>query len=143
GPALSSCRRTTRNACLASRCAPLPPEGKRMSTLSREEIAGRLKQLPSLPGVVSELLSSFGQDDIDVDIIAQQIARDQALAARVLRVANSSFSGLQNRVSTIQEAVTVLGFRAVRSMVVAVGMSGTFRHEQCPEFDARIYLRHG
>lgn len=114
-----------------------------MTTLSREEISSQLKQLPSLPGVVSELLSSFGQDDLDVDIVAQQIARDQALAARVLRVANSSFYGLQNRVLTIQEAVTVLGFRAVRSMVVAVGMSGTFRHEKCPEFDAKVYLRHG
>lgn len=114
-----------------------------MSTLRREDVAARLKQLPSLPNVVSELLSSFTAEDIDVDMIARQIARDQALTARVLRVANSSFYGLQNRVATIQEAVTVLGFRAVRSMVVAVGMSGAFRHEQCPEFDDQVYLRHG
>lgn len=114
-----------------------------MTLLNREDISARLKQLPSLPSVVSELLSSFSGDDFNVDLIAQQISRDQALTARVLRVANSSFYGLQHRVGTIQEAVTVLGFRAVRSMVVAVGMSGAFRPERCPEFDAKVYLRHG
>lgn len=111
--------------------------------LLRDDVAARLKQLPSLPNVVADLLSSFSNEEIDVDGIAQQIARDQALTARVLRVANSSFYGLQNRVGTIQEAVTILGFRAVRSMVVAVGMSGAFRHDLCPEFDAKTYLRHG
>jgi len=114
-----------------------------MTTLRREDVAAHLKQLPSLPNVVAELLSSFSAEDVDVDLIARQIARDQALTARVLRVANSSFYGLQHRVGTIQEAVTVLGFRAVRSMVLAVGMSGAFRHDKCPEFDAKIYLRHG
>ena len=111
--------------------------------LLKDEVAARLRQLPSLPNVVADLLSSFSTEDVDVDSIAQQIVRDQALTARVLRVANSSFYGLQNRVGTIQEAVTILGFRAVRSMVVAVGMSGAFRHDLCPEFDPQAYLRHG
>jgi putative nucleotidyltransferase with HDIG domain len=114
-----------------------------MSTLTREQVVGRLNQLPSLPSAVSELLSSFGNEDVDVDHIAAQIARDQGLTARVLRVANSSFYGLQSKVGTINEAVVVLGFRAVRSMVLAVGMSGAFRGDQCPGFDARSYLRHG
>jgi len=113
-----------------------------MSKLTREQVAARLKQLPSLPAAVTELLASFDNEDIDVTRIAHQIAHDQGLTARVLRVANSSFYGLQSRVGTINEAVVVLGFRAVRSMVLAVGMSGAFRIDQCPGFDARAYLRH-
>jgi putative nucleotidyltransferase with HDIG domain len=114
-----------------------------MTQLHREEVIARLKQLPSLPSAVSEVLASFANEDIDVDKVAQQIARDQGLAARVLRVANSSFYGLQTKVGTIHEAVVILGFRAVRSMVLAVGMNGVFRVEQCPGFDAPGYLRHG
>ena len=113
-----------------------------MSTLPREKIAARLQQLPSLPQAVSELLSSFANDDVDVDHIARLIARDQALTARTLRVANSSFYGLQSKVSTIQEAVVVLGFRAVRSMVLAVGMNSAFNVELCRGFDLRGYQRH-
>ena len=114
-----------------------------MEALKRDQVVTRLKQLPSLPSAVSELLASFSSDDVDVDHIASQIARDQGLTARVLRVANSSFYGLQSKVGTIHEAVVVLGFRAVRSMVLAVGMSGSFRGDHCPGFDAPGYLRHG
>lgn len=114
-----------------------------MNTLDRAQIVARLKQLPSLPAAVSELLASFENEDVDVSRIAQLIGRDQGLTARVLRVANSSFYGLQSRVSTINEAVVVLGFRAVRSMVLAVGLSGTFRGDQCKGFDALAQLRHG
>lgn len=114
-----------------------------MTQLSREQVIARLKQLPSLPSAVSDVLASFGSEDVDVDTVAQQIARDQALTARVLRVANSSFYGLQTKVGTINEAVVILGFRAVRSMVLAVGMAGAFRLDQCHGFDGPAYLRHG
>lgn len=114
-----------------------------MTALSPEQVSARLKQLPSLPSAVSELLSSFANEDVDVEQISRLIARDQGLTARVLRVANSSFYGLQCKVGTINEAVVVLGFRAVRSMVMAVGMNGAFRVDHCPGFDARAYFRHG
>lgn len=113
-----------------------------MNQLNRDQVVAQLKQLPSLPAAVTELLTSFSKEEVDISQIAHQIACDQGLTARVLRVANSSFYGLQSRVGTINEAVVVLGFRAVRSMVLAVGMSGAFRPAQCPGFDAPAYLRH-
>ena len=113
-----------------------------MSTLQSEQIVARLKALPALPTVVAELLASFGNEDVDIGRLAEQISHDQALTARLLRVANSSFYGLQSRISTINEAVVVLGFRAVRSMVLAVGVSGVFRADQCPGFDPQLYIRH-
>jgi putative nucleotidyltransferase with HDIG domain len=113
-----------------------------MSMLQTEEVVTRLKLLPTLPTVVAELLASFGREDVDIGLLAQQISHDQALTARLLRVANSSFYGLQSRISTSNEAVVVLGFRAVRSMVLAIGVSGVFRAEHCPGFDPRANIRH-
>ena len=113
-----------------------------MSPLDRIQVLARLRDIPALPSAVSELLASFHNDDVDVSTIAHQISRDQALTARVLRVANSSFYGLQSKVGTIGEAVVVLGFRAVRSMVLAVGINSALRVERCPGFDALGYLRH-
>jgi putative nucleotidyltransferase with HDIG domain len=112
-----------------------------MSALNRDQVVAHLKQLPSLPSVVSELLASFADEDVDIGKIARQIALDQGLTARVLRVANSSFYGLQRKVGTINDAVAMLGFRAVRSMVLAVGVNGAFRTDQCPRFDGPTYLR--
>lgn len=64
-----------------------------ISPVSADEVVARLKQLPSLPSAVSELLASFNDDDVEIDAIARLIAKDQGLSARVLRVANSPFYG--------------------------------------------------
>jgi putative nucleotidyltransferase with HDIG domain len=113
-----------------------------MTTLNRDQVLGHLKQLPSLPAAVADLLASFDNEDIDIAVISKLIARDQGLTARVLRIANSSFYGLQHKVGSINEAVVVLGFRAIRSMVLAVGINGVFRVDHCAGFDPQAYLRH-
>ena len=114
-----------------------------MTQLKPEQVLACLQALQALPAVVTELLISFDNEDVDIAALTRRIACDQALAARLLRVANSSFYGLQTRVSTINEALVVLGFRAVRSMVIAMGVSGVFRADQCPGFEVQSHIRHG
>lgn len=111
--------------------------------LTRDQVLAQLKSLPSLPAVMADLLASMTQEEVDVEHLARQISRDQALTARVLRVANSSFYGLQKKVGSINDAVVVLGFRAVRSMVLAVGMNGVLKVADCPGFNMQAYFRHG
>ena len=113
-----------------------------MEPLSSEQVIACLKHLPALPAVVSKLLVSFDDEDVDVGQIARQIAQDQSLTARVLRVANSSFYGLQSQIATINEAIVVLGFRAVRNMVLGTSLGGMFQAERCPQFDISEYVRH-
>ncbi|MGE5386906.1 MAG: HDOD domain-containing protein [Betaproteobacteria bacterium] len=113
-----------------------------MTRLQRENIVVRLQHLASLPDIVMELLSSFASEDFEVNDIARKISYDQALSARVLRVANSSFFGLPGKISTIQEAIVLLGFRAVRSMVLAVSMSNAFKTDHCRGFNAHDHQRH-
>lgn len=113
-----------------------------MTAVLADEVIACLRQLPALPSAVAQLLTTFGNEEVDVAEIARQIGRDQALAARLLRVANSSFYGLQGKVATINDAVVILGFSAVRSMVLAVGISGVFRADHCPGFDRPAYVRH-
>lgn len=113
-----------------------------MNFLPKDAIVARLKCLPALPSIVCDLLASFNQDDMDVGQLSRQIAKDQALTACLLRIANSSFYGLQCRVATINDAVVLVGFRAVRSMVLAVSVNSVFRADQCPGFDPNGYIRH-
>jgi len=113
-----------------------------MNAIRPEQVLARLQQLPALPTAVTGLLASFGNEEVDIGLLARQIARDQTLTARLLRVANSSFYGLQSRVGTINEALVVLGFRAVRSIVLAIGMGRVFRSDQCPGFDLQGYIQH-
>lgn len=114
-----------------------------MTRIHLDEVSARLTQLPALPSVVAELLASFNDEESDIGKLVLSIARDQALTAQLLRVANSSFYGLQSRISTINEALVVLGFRSVRSLLLAVGINRAFRTAQCAGFDPLGYMRHG
>lgn len=113
-----------------------------MSKLALADVVTDIRDLPSLPLVVIELLSSFEQEDASVGSLADKVAQDQALAAKTLRLANSSFYGLQHKVKTIQQAITVLGFDSVRALITAAGVIDTFAGSQHATFDFTQFWRH-
>ena len=113
-----------------------------MTAPSLAEIVGGLRALPSLPTVVMELLQTMGEEDVDIDRLARGIGNDQALTARTLRVANSPFYGLQGKIGTIAEAITVLGFVNVRSLVTTAGIATAWPAGGAAGFEPRIFWRH-
>jgi putative nucleotidyltransferase with HDIG domain len=93
-----------------------------------------------MPQVVQEVMASFRDPNVGSAILARKIELDQGLSSRVLRVANSSFYGLAREVGTIQDAVTVLGFDTVRSLVVSAGFMHAFFEVGSNElFDRHAY----
>jgi putative nucleotidyltransferase with HDIG domain len=112
-----------------------------MTRLSFEHVIRQIQELPSLPVVVLELLSSMDQDDTDVHVLAQKIELDQALAAKTLRIANSSFYGMQSKVTSIPQAVSVLGFHSIRTVVTACALTGSFAPVS-GGFDFQAFWRH-
>lgn len=113
-----------------------------MSDAILADIVKKIHDLPALPTVVAELLSSIDQEDIDIDAIAAKIARDQALTAKTLRLANSSFYGMQHKVTTIQEAIAILGFRSVRTLITTTAITGSFSSAKSRLFNFRAFWRH-
>jgi len=113
-----------------------------MSTITIEEVLTHIHKLPSLPTVVMELLASIAQEDTDIDELAKKIAQDQALTAKTLRLANSSFYGMAHQITTIQEAISILGFRTVRSLVTTAALIGTFAGSSNGGFNTTPFWRH-
>ncbi|GAB3472262.1 HDOD domain-containing protein [Massilia terrae] len=113
-----------------------------MNTLTLEQVVAKVRDLPSLPSVVVQLIRTFGQADVAVAELSAQIAKDQALAAKTLRLANSSFYGLQSRVRTIDQAITVLGFDSVRALVTSAGIVGQFGAGSHGGLDFTAFWRH-
>ena len=72
--------------------------------------------------------------------LAQTIARDPVLTAQLLRVANSPFYGFPSRIGTIERAVTVIGTRALRDLVLAASAVGIFT--KMPLVDMRPFWHH-
>lgn len=105
-------------------------------------LISKINELPPLPAVAIELLKSFDNDDIDTATIARQIGRDQALTAKTLRIANSSFYGLTGKVSSIPDAIAILGFRTIRSLVTASAIASTLPTAKSSQFDYRAFWSH-
>ena len=84
-----------------------------------EQILTTLGNLPSSPEVVSLVMGMTADLNTDVRELSKALASDPAMAARALKLSNSSFYGRPANVSSVEEAVMVLGFFTVRSLVVA------------------------
>ena len=111
-------------------------------SLTIADVLAHLQELPSLPDVVMELLGSIDQDDIDISVLAKKVSHDAALTAKTLRLANSSAYGLQVKVTTIQQAITFLGFQTTRNLITAAAVTGCFPAGQCAGFDDQAFWRH-
>lgn len=107
--------------------------------MDKSIILDKLHQLPAMPLVVREVMDSFRDVNVGSAIMAHKIALDQGLSARVLRVANSSFYGLAREVGSIQDAVMVLGFDTIRSLVVSAGFTHAFPVAADGLFDRHAY----
>lgn len=97
-----------------------------MATKTLMEIVKDVRDIPSLPTIVIDLLSCIDQDDAGAKTLAEKISLDQALTAKTLRIANSSFYGMPRKVATMQQAISILGFDSVRTLVASVAMVDSF-----------------
>lgn len=91
-----------------------------------KEIVSQIDQLPTLPSVVVELLKMLDNEKTQARQIADLIAHDQSLSAKVLKLVNSSYYGLPKKVSTISAAVVILGFSTIRSIVLGASVIQAF-----------------
>jgi HD-like signal output (HDOD) protein len=91
------------------------------------ELIDHSNLLPTMPKVVQDMLSSLDDDQATLEQIGQKMAADQALTAKLLRLTNSAFHSASRKVSSVDEAVSLLGLEAVRSRVVSYGIAGMFR----------------
>jgi len=92
-----------------------------------QELINNAQQMPNIPEVVRELIQTFKDDDINSDDIATKVAKDQVLTAKVLRMANSARYGGNRNVASVNDSVVLLGFNALRTMVLASGLTSAFK----------------
>ena len=90
----------------------------------REDKYRGLRQLPPFPAVATKLLRVLSTEDVHVKEIVNLIRADPALASELMRVVNSALYGFPSRISSIQNAVTLLGLQTVRSFALTVSMKG-------------------
>lgn len=84
--------------------------------------------LPSVPPVASAVMRVVSDQNASAEDLRRVLERDPSLAARILKVANSSLYSFSRRIETLQHAVALLGFRTVSNTVLAASLRDVFKY---------------
>ncbi len=82
----------------------------------------RIKNIPTLPGVVSKINIMIQDPEVSTEKLGQVISKDQVLSARVLKLINSSFYGFPGRISSVTHALVLLGFNVIKGMLISTSV---------------------
>jgi HD-like signal output (HDOD) protein len=110
--------------------------------ITMEELLGGTNQLFSLPDIYFQLSEMIRDPRFSVNDIGKVIAKDPALSARLLRLVNSPFYGLQSKIDTISRAVTVVGSDELCDLVVATCVVDRFDRIPCELVDMTAFWMH-
>ncbi|KMQ50600.1 metal dependent phosphohydrolase [Chitinispirillum alkaliphilum] len=83
--------------------------------------------LPTLPTVVSKMLEMIDNPRTSASTLARLISTDQALTAKILKLANSAYYGFSREISTVNMAIVVLGFNTVKDMGLWLSVFDVFK----------------
>lgn len=89
-------------------------------------VISRLRSIPSLPTLYEELTAALRCEDVSLAKIARIISKDVGMAAKILQLANSAFMGTSGRVSSLSQALTLIGNETVRTLVLSVHVFSQF-----------------
>ena len=87
--------------------------------ITPQELIANLGDLPPLPQVAAQVLRLSADPDSTTDELQRVISTDQALAAQILKIANSAMFGMVREVKTLTQAIMTLGFSTIKSIVIA------------------------
>ncbi len=99
--------------------APSEFEGRLSPGRDWREIVAWVGDLPPMPHVASRAISMIENPDTTAQEMTELLQSDTALAARVLKIANSAMFSRQREITTLSQAIMVIGFKALKGVIVA------------------------
>ncbi len=91
------------------------------------ELVKKLNEFPSLPTVVVKVLEITSNNDSNLYDLLDVIKIDQAFSVSILKIANSAFYGRVRGVGSLKEAISVLGQKEIRNIVISKAMFNRFK----------------
>jgi len=98
-----------------------------MATSLETYLEKAAKDLPAMPLVAGQIVKAIDDENSSVDDIRTLVEQDPGLAARILRVSNSAYYGFPSEIRSVGHAISLLGGRTVRNLVLGASLKGSFR----------------
>jgi HD-like signal output (HDOD) protein len=103
----------------------------------------RVRDLPTLPTIFTELTQMLSDSNSNIHQVERLMGSDQSLTMRVLKVANSAYYRVSDRVTTIGEAVNYLGFDRLKKVALSSSILSIFKGPSSDAFNVESFWKHG
>jgi len=87
---------------------------------SLRELVGRIRTFPTIPSLYLEVINALKDPNATTDDVGAIIAKDMAMTTKLVQVLNSAYFGLPRTITDPTEAVGILGFETVKSLIMTV-----------------------
>ena len=105
--------------------------------------ASGIDDLPPLPTVVARVMEIAADPESSVQDLMKVVSADQSLAIMILKMANSAFFGLARGVDSLTQALTILGFKEIRNLVLGRAVFASFKNVgKDDKFEIHQFWRH-
>ncbi len=112
-----------------------------LNRASFADIIERIHTVPSLPEVVTQVCRLVNDPNADMRAINAIIMKDPAMAAKMLRMVNSVYYGLAETVTSLEQAIRLLGFKTIRSIALSISVLNMFQ-QQSANFNMKAFWAH-
>lgn len=90
-----------------------------LDALGLNDLVKKANDLNMLPQVARKVMEMINQDSTSASALAEVLEKDPNITASILKISNSAFYGLRREVTTVNQAIMILGFKSLKSMVIA------------------------
>ncbi|MBS4097408.1 MAG: HDOD domain-containing protein [Sulfuricella sp.] len=116
-----------------------------MTTMTPElerKLALAVEKMPAFPKSVQKILELTRNLDVQPKDLVQVIEKDPVMTVKILKVLNSAYFSLPNKITSINHSVVYLGFNTIKNLALSVAAVGIMPKQNAAGFDIQQYLLH-
>ena len=102
----------------------------------------RIHNLPAFPSIMMEVSNLLEQRSVTNFDLVKIINKDQGLTAKILSIANSPFYGLSRKVSTVDFAITIVGFKELKNVLLSLTILEVVKGNDSPHWNRKSFWLH-
>ncbi len=110
--------------------------------ITLDQLIGSGQDLPSLPEIYLRVSEQLEDESTGVQQIGATVQNDPAITSRILKMVNSAYYGLPNQVSSVAQAISLLGRERLKHILIGSVLRGVFSGNDNPAFSMQAFWQH-
>lgn len=107
-----------------------------------KQVVANIRNLPTPPIVFTQIQKVINRETASAADVSKILAEDPSMSAKVLKMTNSAFYGLPREIDSVQQAVMIIGFEAVKNLVLSASVLEMFKGNKIDSDFQERFWRH-